>query len=600
MYSVCAICMISGWPVPNFNPLPHRRVFHPVALMLLQLSGSVLAVEIHVSSDRNPVPQDEAFTLTYSASETPDAEPDFSVLEQDFDLLSQSENRQVAFVDGQYRESREWVISLIPKKPGLLTVPKVAFGADHSDSLTVRVEGIPTNPQADERDVFIEVTADPPDPYVQAQSLYTVRIFSKTGFNGGELSEPVAEDMLIQRLGDDHRYTAQRQANRYDVIERHYALFPQKSGNLTIGGLTLTTRVPVRGGGAGINPFFGTRLTPKRLQSDPVTLAVRPIPQNGTGHHWLPATQVVLQESWSGQLDALTVGEPLTRTLTLTAQGATVGLLPELLPSASPSDPGGDIRRYADQPTLNEEKLASGVVSVRHEKIAYVPSRPGSVTVPPLTVHWWNTRTGQPEEARLPAHILTVQAATATAPSPASAQPAPVVTVPASTQAPITPGQSAPPPPAAATYPWKGLAVFFAVAWLVTLLVWWLTGRIRVNGPAQSATEPTPPDTRQALASLHKACMDNDARAARTALLAWVEARWPEDAPTGLEALTARADQPFRQAVESLNRVLYAEATSTHWQGAGLWEQVDRHERQSRRVKQTRPARQLEPLYPVT
>jgi len=555
-------------------------------LFTLLLSVRVFAADIEVSSDRDSVQQDEAFVLTYSAHETPAADPDFSVLEKDFDILGQSQNKQVSLSGGHYQETSEWVLSLVARQPGVRVVPPVAFGSDRSGSLTITVlaAGSPDPQQTDE--VFMEVTADPGEPYVQAQSLYTVKLFSQTGFNGGELSEPAAEHVLIQRLGDDRRYTTARQGHPFEVIERRYAVFPQQSGPLTIGSLILTTRVPVRSGGAGVNPFLGSRLQLKRLQSKPVTLTVKPVPRTFGNHPWLPAEQVVIQESWSGSLDQLKAGEPVTRTLTLTAKAATLGMLPTLAPADIPDDQDKAIRAYADQPVLNEERLSTGVISIRHQKIAYVPSHAGSMTVPALDIHWWNTRTHQSEVAHLPAHTLTVQGTVVTPDS----SPSPAVTPP-----PVGLPVSA---PVTETVPslWIGLTSFFALAWGFTLWFWWQSRRSEQTH--STVTRPESPDAGAALARLRRACQTHDAVAARQALLAWARLQWPEVPGRELEFLAKQAGHALDQELERLNHALYGGQAISGWQGQALWLHLETYLRQAAKTRPNRHNRGLAPLYP--
>jgi hypothetical protein len=83
-----------------------------------------------------------------------------------------------------------------------------------------------------------------------------------------------------------------------------------------------------------------------------VTLEVKPAPATFTGRHWLSAEQLVLKEEWSGDNQEMKVGEPLTRTLRILANGATVGQLPEL--NVGQTD--DKLKTYPDQPVLQEQK----------------------------------------------------------------------------------------------------------------------------------------------------------------------------------------------------------------------------------------------------
>lgn len=566
-----------------------------ILLFTLLLSGEVFAVEIHVTSDRNPVQLDESFTLTYSASAAPDADPDFSLLERDFEILRQSQNNQMSVINGRYQHTREWEVNLMPKRAGNLATPPIPFGSDRSDTLTVTVlagASAATHRQTDE-DVFLEVQADPLTPYVQAQSLYTLRVLSRIDFTGGELSEPAADNILFQRVGEDRRYSTERQGIRYSVIERQYALFPQKSGPLTIPPQILATQVPVGGGGSAFSPFFGRRMQLKRLHSEPVTLTVKPVPDAFKGHPWLPAEQVEIEETWSGNPERLSVGEPVTRTITLRAQAATVGLLPDIM--AAETSESHDIKRYPDQPLLNEEKLAAGLLSVRQEKAAYVPSRSGSFTLPAVEVYWWNTRTNRQEVAHLAARTLQVQdTSPAVPPSPATERPAATQTPGENSDRPsvsTAPVQNTPSSPI-----WIILTAVFATVWIITLLAWWLSYRTRQKPAGDSQPADTKPArTRQAMTALRAACQENDAQQARKALLEWAASQWGDVKYVGLETLASKTGAPLAQDIERLNQLLYGNA-ETHWEGQTLWANFQRYLQQGTKVNITKNP-DLEPLY---
>ena len=136
--------------------------------------------------------------------------------------------------------------------------------------------------------------------------------------------------------------------------------------------------------------FFGSRMTKtKRVLSKEITLNVKPAPTSFTGKNWLAAEKLELNQEWSGDIQQMKVGEPLTRTLTLQGVGTTVGQLPEL--SAIKTD--ANLKAYPDQPVLNEQKLADGITASRQEKIALIPSTAGKHVLPAIEIPWFNTKT---------------------------------------------------------------------------------------------------------------------------------------------------------------------------------------------------------------
>ncbi|BBA35730.1 uncharacterized protein sS8_3793 [Methylocaldum marinum] len=584
---------------PSFRPDGHRLL--SVFLGLLRLwpliflfpAGMVSAADISVTADRDPVPLNESFTLIFSSEKAPDDDPDFTPLEKDFHVLGQSQSSQISLINGRFSKRTEWQVTVMSKRVGTLTVPPIAFGADRSQAFTVRIGGSPPSTVGGNgEDIFLEVEAEPKNPFVQAQVIYTIRVLSRIHFSNANLSEPSADQALIQKLGDDRRYNTRRNGIQYTAVERKYAVFPQKSGTLLLDPVTIEARSAV-GGRSIFNQFFSHSSRVLRAHSDSLTLDVRPIPAVFAGRHWLPAERLEIQDSWSQNPPRPAAGEPITRTITVRADGATVGLLPELEPQVSKGLPA-DIKRYPDQPLLNEEKLTTGLASVRQEKIALIPARSGTYPMPAIEIPWWNTKTERMEIARLSERTLTVLPG-AQAPEPA-APPAPALpatgagTPAAPVQRPSSPLGELP----AVGGLWFWLSLLFGLGWLATAGAWWL-GRKRGQPPAARPLDDSRSE-RAAVEALKTACRTNDPAAARQALLDWAERRWPSACPMGLDDLERRCSGELAREVGRLNRTLYRDPESV-WEGQALWAAFRSVPAAVSRTGERPVAGDLEPLY---
>lgn len=554
-------------------------------LLLLLPTGPVSAAKIQVSLDRNPVPLNESFTLIFSADESPDDDPDFSPLEENFEIQGQSQSSQFSINNGHASRSIEWRLTVMAKKAGTLEIPSIAFGSDRSNPFSVTVAAGSTGAKAiaGDGEILMEVEAEPKNPYVQAQVIYTLRILSRVAFGEARLGTPEASDALIEKLEGEHQGVTTRNGVQYRITEVRYAVFPQKSGRLRIEPSRLEVQIPT-GGHFPFGQFFNRPGRSKRLQSDAVELEVRPIPPEFSGKHWLPAANLELEDSWSRNTPEVTAGEPITRTLTLKAEGATVGLLPELNPEMPSS---GDMKQYPDQPSLNEEKRSDGLASVRQEKTALIVSEPGRFSLPAVEVPWWNTNTDRMEVARLPERVLTVLPAarsqTHETPKPAE-EPVPQP----------APRESAPAPVAAATEEnlWFRLALAFGAGWMGTALAWWLSRRRHSAQPLPAEPDKAPGEHRL-IAAVERACRSNDPAAARRALTAWAARRWPGLTGTDLEQ---RCGGELGREIGLLNRALYA-PPETEWRGDGLWHSFKAYAGSRASAGKSAAPAELEPLY---
>jgi len=569
-------------------------------LLLNFVPGNVFAAQISVSFDRNPVSLDESFQIIFTANDTPDNDPDFSPLEQDFEILGQSQSSNSSWINGQSSKTIQWTLNVMAKHPGSLIVPVVKFGDDVSQPANILVTQATANKAVDtDDDLFLEVDAAPQSPYVQSQVLYTVRLYRRVEIAQAGLNEPELSDAVIEKLGDDSNYNTQINGVNYLVTERKYSIFPQKSGSLTIKPLMLTAEV-VANTRPNFNGFFNSQMTKtKKISSKSVTLDVKPAPATFTGRHWLSAEQLVLKEEWSGDNQQMKVGEPLTRTLTLLAKGTTVGQLPEL--NVGKID--DRLKTYPDQPVLREQKKPEGLIAFREEKIAVIPSKAGFYKLPAIEIPWFNSQSQKMEIAKIPETTITALEAP-------GAQQAPVTPVaPAAVQQPKKAEESTP----ITTQPqqqntWLWVAIFLASGWLATLAYFLIKRPVKKPVAEKNEQEIRLEDS---VKSLKKACADNNAVAAKDALLAWGRQKYiardgvyaASQSGTGaanaasLGAIAELSDARLRDEILHLNQVLYGKTTEPdlQWQGKKLFQAFV--ENKAREKIAVTDDDKLEPLY---
>lgn len=544
------------------------------------------AAQITVEVDRNPVNLTDSFQLTYTASDTPDGNPDFEPLTQDFDILNQSHTSQSSWINGKSSATIKWTVQLMAKQAGSLVVPSINFGKDKTEPMTIMVSQSKTNPDVNTtEDLLIKVEASPLNPYVQSQVLYTMRLYRRVNIAQARLDEPKLPDAVIQKLGEDSTYNTDINGVDYVVTERKYAIFPQKSGKVDVPPLTLTAEV-VTGSVPSFNGFFNQQATrTKKIASNALALEVRPAPATAQMPNWLPADELQLKQEWSGNTARMKVGEPLTRTLVVVAKGATVGLLPEL--ASSVTDP--QLKLYPDQPTLKEMPKPEGIYAMREEKIAIIPSRAGTYTLPAIEIPWFNTQTQKKEIATIPAATLTVLAApqgSTPTPVPSAAPVTALPSVPVTNQSPALPTPNAP-----LTDRWLWLAVFLGLGWLSTLIYFLTKGRQAKTEQAEPKTPQPPNNFTQAI---KRACQSNNPVLAKQALLQWGLADYKVHS---LGALAERCDARLRDEIVQLNQILYAPVnTAPVWEGKRLF-QTYSEQLAAQKMQSKSKDDKLEPLY---
>ena len=536
-----------------------------VGMLLLLCARALWAADISVRTDRNPVALSESFQIVFEADGNVDGDPDFSPLERDFDIISTSQSSRISIVNGNSSSTKTWTLTALARQAGRLEIPAVNFGADRSPPGILEVTLAATKPgpkTVESNEVFLEVEAQPLQPYVQQQIVYKVRLFRASPTANASLSEPQVEqgDAIIERIGEDALYDTRVNGRAYQVVERRYAIFPQSSGTLKIGPLAFR-------GQTGLSPFsmldpFARRAEMIVRQSAPVELEVRSNPASQDGQIWLPARSLTLTETWSGDPPEFRVGVPITRTLTLVANGLTASQIPELPPWVPTA-----FKSYPDQPQLSDARSAEGIAGTRVEKVAIIPSQAGEFELPAIRIPWWNTVRDQLEFAELPAQrvvVLPAAGADASVPTPALSAPGiqPVDTdtsVPPKTESSATGAQGG-------STPWQWISAALALLWFATVLAWWQSRRPR---PAQ--VDERALRLSQVRHDLERTCGRNDAVATKECLLRWAQCRWPENTPRSLGEIASRCGAELAEHLRILDVRLYG-GQGGQWDGSALWQ----------------------------
>lgn len=523
------------------------QVFLPL-LILLGIAGEALADALSVEVDRREIHINETLNLVvrYEGRQV-NSDPDFSVLNQ-FDVLSNNKSTQHSIINGNVSAFTEWRLTLSPRNTGQLLIPPLTLRGEHSKPVTITVKEASRDPISGKEDVFLETSVDKSTVYVQEQFMVTYRLYfnqSVDSLDGGQFSVNQARFEELPRV--DYQTTLGHTA--YGVAEFRYAVFADASGTITIPERTWTIRTTDQ---PGMSRFgFGSgRYRLHRAKTEALTIKVEPkpaeFPSNST---WLPAKSVQLEERWSRSSGDFRVGEPITRTVTIRAEGAGAEQLPPLFDERGTTD----LKFYPDKPEQDKQLTADGVNSTRTESVAIVPTRAGEVTLPEVSIAWWNTAEKRVERAVLPARTLTI--------APAEGQASTAATAPRENAAPLDqpqPGNASPVSSTAKPGIWPWISALLLLCNLITLFIWWRqSGRGAVaRTPADDAPSGTVKD---ALRRLRQACQRREAAATRVALLEWAQARWG-GRPLLQDIGRASGAAEVQRELDKLEAVLFAGA----------------------------------------
>ncbi len=567
--------------------------------LFLMVFHSVVAMaeveEVQATIDKNPVMVDEAIRLTITANGSANRDAfDSSALLKDFVVGRTSVNSQTSIVNFDTKRTTTWVTTLFPRKEGSYTIPSFTIEGKQTQPITVKV--IPVQ-QSDKvaRDYFVTTDIDLQEAYLNQQLLYTVKLHLASNIERGSLQSPEMPNADIRQLGDDAQYTDIINGRRYQIIERKFAIVPQASGEFTIRGPIFTGEVAAPNTNQRFG-FFNRTQQVNRVGPD-ITIQVNPIPKN-IDYPWLPSEMVRLDEEWP-QGETFTVGEPITRVVTLTAIGVVEEQLPDI-PEFYPPN----FKLYPDQSSTTTVEKDNALIAQRMSSLALIPTQAGNIVLPEVTIPWFNTVTEKTEYATLPARTVSVSPAapsvagqpSQSAPLPSSALDNPTTQAPEKPDSFDTDNKPASDISSTPSY----LTWLFAVLWVLTAMGWAITYRKRRSLSTSSSaslvsTGKNSLSEADAFKQLKQTIRTKNSQDISASLQQWLKLLYP-DAKGIISPSQFTETQGIQQPYNDLLSARFGKS-STQWDDKAFVQAIEDARKKVKESQRAGP-HSLAPLYP--
>ena len=561
--------------------------------IVICLANSVNAA-VSSSIDRNPVRVNETFELTLHMESAPVDKPSLEGLPEDFEVIRSTNFFQRSTVNGETNTQAGWRFILKARREGIFTIPKFDLDGEKTQilQLTVLPPVSSTNVEGKQDAIRLTATVDFENVYVQQQILFTIRLYRAVQAQYASLTEPEMPEALLERLGEDRQYETDLNGVKYIVLERRYALFPQEPGEQTIKPVTFSAEVS---DGAKKYSTLGrlrARTKPVSLSTKPIIVKVKPRPTKDN-NWWLPAKNISLSDQWQPDPTEFRVGEPVTWSYTIQAQGLTATQLPELLPA-----PSTGLKFYPDTAKSESKSDASGIAGFRTQKVAVVPTESGLLTIPMLKLSWWNVTKDKAEEIILPPRTIEVlpslNGQTSSFKKPIEENINKLEEVAEKSIAPITAETSDRESDTLGREAWKMIAITSLSLWILSTL--YFISRRKIDAGKREAAIETKHQTQTRFKDISKACNKNSAIAAKQAILDWCSGEEDFESIHSLAALARKVGTGNLAAqLDLLERHLYSDDDES-WQGKDLASALS--ELKSFKLKPTddKPNDQLPPL----
>jgi hypothetical protein len=392
--------------------------------------------------------------------------------------MSRGQTSSAVISNGSAVTTVGWVLNLIPKEQGTIVIPPVSIetseGTLTTQEITVEVGSAgqasgsgqgqqganPPNPFGNLLNPFapppgqirqnhpdvsetargasnIEITANVSQlrPYQNQSLVYTARVIVRTNLSDAKFDDFAMPDAIVQKQGEPEERDTMENGRPAKIVTLHYLITPLKSGRLVIPptalqGLAMTAERDqfsdgfedafkalqqldpnqVLGGFGKFNGFNSFK--PFRAKSDPIVLDV--LPPVTAMDPWLPLDSLDIKEERDTRQQAR-VGEPVSRKITLLAEGGVGSQLPKLAPAQN----GGDFKVYADKPQTGEsvDGKTGYIRGWRQEGFSLIPQHAGRLTLPEIRIPWWDLQHHKIAYAVLPAAEIDVAESNGTASS---------------------------------------------------------------------------------------------------------------------------------------------------------------------------------------
>ncbi len=499
---------------------------------------SYATIPLQLEASEVELGQTFRITLTLNSLQM-NAVPDLRALEQDFSIVATERSVNYRLINGQAEARGQWTIVLTPNRGGLLTIPPLHIGSESTAATTIMIRPNSSKPAPlpQEAAIQLKTAVDSKNPFLNQQVIYSVKLYNSQRLMDVEYQPPQVEDALMLPLGGGRLSQETIAGREYSVEEQLYAIFPQKSGPLKMTA-----------------PLFKALvyedLIPRRvkIQANPLKLIVKPMPALVAGENWLPAKKISLSESSAKNSQDIVVGDTWEREILVEAQGLPAQLLPFLK-----VEDGEQFTTYIEKPIEVNKYKERDLIGFTKTKITYSFNKAGKVTLPGLTISWFNTLSRKTEQSTLPAITLMIKPAPHTASKAIGSelQQQPSIKILAHEK--------------------FSLAMAWWLAALLALLCFFTLGCYFIYKPALKSPQKA---KAVIMKRLRAACLNKNLPEVELNLLGWARIKWPERKILNVADLKKLVpDLAFQQQLDYLMAALYQKkpSDSSTWNPEALW-----------------------------
>ncbi|HYQ89449.1 MAG TPA: BatD family protein [Candidatus Binatia bacterium] len=373
-----------------------------VARATTSASGK-LSIEAKLDADR--IAPGETATLTVEVQSEGLNLPDVPLpLLQSVTVERAGTAQNFSIINGRVSRTSTTVYRLIPRGEGAVTIPplKIAVGGERAETspltLTVSHAVAPRTPAplrgalppgaapAGTPEIFVKATVDHPRAYWNQQVTLRLRLYSRVDVIGDvDWRPPSTDGFWTEGLGPARQGRQIVNGKEYAVMEIPTALFPTRTGTLTIGSAQVRCRVA-----RVIQPpdpwsmLAMPDVVPEdvSIHSEPISIVVDPLPAGAPPGFGGAVGEFRL----AFHVDSLTAraGEPAAARVTITGTGNVATIRdPEI-------HARGASREYVVGTSTKVDRTGDRLAGEREHDVAFVADQPGTLEILPIHFAWFD------------------------------------------------------------------------------------------------------------------------------------------------------------------------------------------------------------------
>lgn len=345
--------------------------------------------------------------------------PDTSKFPESFEILSQSQQQNLAIINGNRIKSRSWIYKVKSERPGNFTIPKISIrtnnGKVSANQVYLDIKSTSDIPSVTlDKEIFIESKVDKVKPFIDEPIIYQTRVYHQAELGSAELVKPSSDSAVIEQITEPKTGVNTLNGTEYNTIEVNYLVTPIRSGKVEIepsilrGEVFKAEQMQEKTSFdnffdpfallSGTSPTEGPKkLVPFTVASNKIELDVKPA--NEAVSPWLAlydlqisAEVTSINKTNNNYVSKL--GEPITLDVIFNAVGKSGNLLPDVETNIK-SD---DFKIYADKPITKRRTLESGnsfaekINGLKKQSLTLIPKKSGKLIIPEIKITYWNLK----------------------------------------------------------------------------------------------------------------------------------------------------------------------------------------------------------------